>query len=228
MRRYIMKKKILITDDEEDLCEILKFNLETSGFQVETANNADEMLRKKLSGFDLFLLDIMMPGLSGLELAKQLKTNELTKSIPIIFITAKDTLEDTLTGFDLGADDYIKKPFSVKEVLARVKAVLNRTYEETNTLLFNGLVIDFIKKSVTADGVRAEVTKTEFDLLVFLLKNKGKHFNRKELMDAVWPENVIVTERTVDVNLTRLRKKIGRYSANIVARLGFGYTFLED
>ena len=228
MRRYIMKKKILITDDEEDLCEILKFNLETEGFQVETANNADEMLRKKLAGFDLFLLDIMMPGLSGLELAKQLKTNELTKSIPIIFITAKDTLEDTLTGFDLGADDYIKKPFSVKEVLARVKAVLNRTYEEANTLLFNGLVIDFIKKSVTADGVRAEVTKTEFDLLVFLLKNKGKHFNRKELMDAVWPENVIVTERTVDVNLTRLRKKIGRYSANIVARLGFGYTFLED
>ena len=223
-----MKKKILITDDEEDLCEILKFNLETEGFQVETANNADEMLRKKLAGFDLFLLDIMMPGLSGLELAKQLKTNELTKSIPIIFITAKDTLEDTLTGFDLGADDYIKKPFSVKEVLARVKAVLNRTYEEANTLLFNGLVIDFIKKSVTADGVRAEVTKTEFDLLVFLLKNKGKHFNRKELMDAVWPENVIVTERTVDVNLTRLRKKIGRYSANIVARLGFGYTFLED
>ena len=223
-----MKKKILITDDEEDLCEILKFNLETSGFQVETANNADEMLRKKLSGFDLFLLDIMMPGLSGLELAKQLKTNELTKSIPIIFITAKDTLEDTLTGFDIGADDYIKKPFSVKEVLARVKAVLNRTYEESNTLSFKGLVIDFIKKSVTADGVRAEVTKTEFDLLAFLLKNKGKHFNRKELMDAVWPENVIVTERTVDVNLTRLRKKIGRYSANIVARLGFGYTFLED
>lgn len=223
-----MQKKILITDDEEDLCEILKFNLETEGFLIHTADCADEMLKMRLSDYDLILLDIMMPGMSGLDIAKQLKANILTKNIPIIFITAKDTLEDTLTGFDIGADDYIKKPFSVKEVVARVKAVLNRTCNNCNRLVFKGLQIDLETKTVVVDGNKTIVTKTEFELLAFLLKNQGKIYPRKELMAAVWPKNVIVADRTVDVCLTRLRKKIGAYSACIVYRQGDGYTFLEE
>ena len=168
--------------------------------------------------------------MSGFELAERLKSEPKTSAIPIIFLTAKDTEDDTLQGFDLGADDYITKPFSVREVLARVKAVLHRSLPQNHregSLRFEGLVVDFARKTVVADGEPVELTKTEFELLSLLLTHRGKVLSRQQLLDGAWPQGVVVTDRTVDVNIARLRKKIGQYSAYIVARQGFGYCFEE-
>ena len=223
--------KILVVDDEQDLCEILKFNLETERYVVETANSAEEALEKNVAGFNLLLLDVMMGGMSGFQMAKQLKANPMTAQIPIIFLTARDTENDTVTGFNLGADDYISKPFSIREVLVRIRAVLRRTSEkngkavEPTTISYQGLVLNLDKKTVSIDGENVPFTKTEFELLRLLLEEKGRVFSRQELIDRVWPKDVFVLDRTVDVNITRMRKKIGPFAKCIVTRLGFGYYF---
>lgn len=223
--------RILVVDDEQDLCEILKFNLEIEGYQVETANSAEEALEKDIASYNLLLLDVMMGGMSGFQLAKQLKNSEVTAHIPIIFLTARDTENDTVTGFNLGADDYISKPFSTREVMVRVRAVLRRTAsrlegaEEPAVISYQGLLLNLNKKSVSVDGEDVPFTKTEFELLRLLLEERGRVFSRQELIDRVWPKDVLVLDRTVDVNITRMRKKIGRFAKCIVTRLGFGYYF---
>ena len=233
---YIIKMdkknyKILVVDDEQDLCEILKFNLETEGYQVETANSAEEALEKDIASYDLLLLDVMMGGMSGFQLAKKLKENVATAQIPIIFLTARDTENDTVTGFNLGADDYISKPFSIREVMVRVRAVIRRTADkqgkdaEPTIISYQGLVLNIDKKTVSIDGEDVPFTKTEFELLRLLLEEKGRVFSRQELIDRVWPKDVLVLDRTVDVNITRMRKKIGKFAKCIVTRLGFGYYF---
>mgnify|MGYP001585209462 FL=1 len=222
--------RILVVDDEQDLCEILKFSLETDGYTVEMANSAEEALEMNIESFNLLLLDVMMGGMSGFALAKQLKAEPATKDIPIIFLTARDTENDTVTGFNLGADDYISKPFSIREVLVRVRAVLRRTAEhngvpQSNVISYQGLELNLDKKTVSIDGEDIPFTKTEFEILHLLLDEKGRVFSRQELIDRIWPKDVLVLDRTVDVNITRLRKKIGRFSKCIVTRLGFGYYF---
>lgn len=224
------KYRILVVDDEEDLCEILKFNLESEGYEVMTANSAEEALTKGIESFDLLLLDVMMGGMSGFALAQKLKANKNTRDVPIIFLTAKDTENDTVTGFNLGADDYISKPFSLREVIVRVRAVLRRTHEHDfpqggEVLRYQGLVLDVDKKTVTIDGKEINFTKTEFELLKLFLENKGRVFSRQELINKIWPSDTIVLDRTVDVNITRIRKKIGKFSKCLVTRLGFGYYF---
>lgn len=223
--------RILVVDDEQDLCEILKFNLETEGYAVDTANSAEEALGKGITQYkyNLLLLDVMMGGMSGFSMAKQLKKSPDTANVPIIFLTARDTENDVVTGFNLGADDYISKPFSIREVLVRVRAILRRTQEHSGNqpqvLSYQGLVMNLDKKTVTIDGEEIPFTKTEFELLELLLQEKGRVFSRQELIDRIWPKDVLVLDRTVDVNITRLRKKIGRFSKCIVTRLGFGYYF---
>lgn len=223
--------RILVVDDEQDLCEILKFNLETEGYQVETANSAEEALEKDIASYNLLLLDVMMGGMSGFQLAKQLKNSAVTAHIPIIFLTARDTENDTVTGFNLGADDYISKPFSIREVMVRARAVLRRTAsrlegaEEPAVISYQGLLLNLDKKSVSVDGEDVPFTKTEFELLRLLLEERGRVFSRQELIDRVWPKDVLVLDRTVDVNITRMRKKIGKFAKCIVTRLGFGYYF---
>ena len=229
------KKRILVVDDERDLCEIMLFNLHEAGYQAEAAYSAEEALQQIVNckllnskSFDLLLLDVMMPGMSGYELAEHLKEDEQTQHIPIIFLTAKDTEDDTLRGFSLGADDYVTKPFSVREVMARVKAVLGRGRGKTSwQVVFEGLTINIDKKSVTIDDEPISLTRTEYDILLLLLSHRGQVFSRKQLLDKVWPQDVIVTERTVDVNIARLRKKLGRYTPHLVSRTGFGYSFEE-
>jgi DNA-binding response OmpR family regulator len=224
------QKRILVVDDEQDLCEILLYNLRAAGYEAEAAYSG-EMALMMVRGYDLLILDVMMPGMSGFELAKRLKADAQTSPIPIIFLTAKDTEDDTLEGFGLGADDYVTKPFSVREVVARVKAVLTRSLSNTvaeSLLSFEGLVLDLNKKTTTVDGESVNLTKTEFELLGLLLRHRGQVFSRQQIFDAVWPEDVVVSDRTVDVNITRMRKKIGSYGANIVSRQGFGYVFEEQ
>lgn len=232
MRLNMKKQQILVVDDERDLCEILQFNLSAAGYEVDMAASAAEALDKGLSHYDLLLLDVMMPGMSGFDLASQLRQDKETAEIPIIFLTALGSEEDTLHGFDLGADDYIAKPFSIKEVLARVKAVLSRTApaqsSSAHELSYEGLTMDLDKMVVTVDGKSVSLTKTEYELLKLLLGNRGQVFSRQEVLDRVWPKDVVVTDRTVDVNITRMRKKIGRYSSCIITRHGFGYLFVVE
>ena len=223
------KHKVLVVDDEQDLLEILKFNLETEGYEVQTATSAEEALDLDIQTFDLLLLDVMMGGMSGFAMARKLKDNPSTAKVPIIFLTARDTENDTVTGFNLGADDYISKPFSIREVMVRVRAVIRPTAEPqgapSNVLAYQGIVMNMDLKTVSVDGVDVPFTKTEFELLHLLLDERGRVFSRQELIDRVWPKDVLVLDRTVDVNITRLRKKIGRFSKCIVTRLGFGYYF---
>ena len=223
--------KILVVDDEQDLCEILAFNLETEGYQIDTANSAEEAMEKDITSYNLLLLDVMMGGMSGFQMSKLLKEKPATQHIPIIFLTARDTENDTITGFNLGADDYISKPFSIREVLVRIRAVLRRTGEkqhkegEPRIISYQGLVLNLDKKTVSIDGEDVPFTKTEFELLHLLLEERGRVFSRQELIDRIWPKDVLVLDRTVDVNITRMRKKIGKFSKCIVTRLGFGYYF---
>jgi len=222
------QKRILVVDDERDLCEILLFNLRSAGYLAEAAYSAEEALEALHNSCDLLLLDVMMPGMSGFELAKQLKEDEQTRHIPIIFLTAKDTEDDTLRGFSVGADDYVTKPFSVREVMARVKAVLGRSHgaiDEPTT--YEGLSINAANKTAYINGNPIALTRTEYELLKLLLEHRGQVFSRQNLLEKVWPQDVIVTERTVDVNIARLRKKLGHYAVCLVSRTGFGYSFEE-
>ena len=235
---YMDIKRILIVDDEEDLCEILKFNLEMEGYAADTANSAEEALAMNLGTYDLLLLDVMMGEISGFRLANMLKKQPETAAIPIIFITARDTENDTVTGFNLGADDYITKPFAIREVLARVKAVLRRTTtvatptetienkeKKEEKLTYETLVLDMELKQVTIDGTPVALTKKELEILALLLSHPGHVFSRDEILEKIWEDDVLVLDRTVDVNITRLRKKIGEYGKRIITRQGYGYCF---
>ena len=225
--------RILVVDDEEDLCEILQFNLENEGYEVDTANSAEEALKKDLSQYKLILLDVMMGEISGFKMASMLKKDKKTAQVPIIFMTAKDTENDTVTGLTLGADDYISKPFSLREVIARVKAVLRRTAtreteQRQERLVHQSLVIDITKKKVSIDDKEVSLTKKEFEILLLLVQNKGRVFSREDILARIWSDEVYVLDRTIDVNITRLRKKIGVYGKNIVTRLGYGYCFESE
>ncbi len=225
------KTRILVVDDEEDLCEILKFNLETHGYEVTMAFSGEEALEKDITDYSLILLDVMMGGMNGFDVARCLRSSEETRDIPIIFLTAKGTENDKITGFNAGADDYISKPFSIREVLLRIKAVLRRAHKpvsqekQHHQLVFNKLIVDLDRKTVNVDGEDVDFTKTEFGILCTLLEQPGRVFSRHDLIRQIWPMDVIVSDRTVDVNITRLRKKLGPYADNLVTRLGFGYYF---
>lgn len=224
--------KILVVDDEEDICEILQFNLQLEGFKVDVAHSAEEAMTLKLKEYNLILLDVMMGKISGFRMMQLMRQNDYTAHIPIIFITARDTENDVVTGFNLGADDYIAKPFSIKEVVLRVKAVARRTLEvntpsKINSVWVDGLELNIDNKSVTVDNENVPFTKKEFELLLVLMQNPNKVLSREDLLKMVWSDDVCVVPRTVDVNITRIRKKIGKYGARIVARQGFGYSFTK-
>lgn len=222
--------KILVVDDEKDLCEILQFNLQSEGFEVETAPSAETALKKPLHEYDLVLLDVMMGETSGYRMASIMR-KEKKLTVPIIFLTAKNSENDILTGFNLGADDYISKPFSIKEMLARVKAVLNRrnyAAQTDNQLISGKLEIDMNSKMVYINKEPVNLTRKEFEILALLLRNKEHFISRDEILTRVWTNDVVVTERNVDVNIARLRKKIGDYGNSIVGKSGYGYCFKEQ
>ena len=226
--------RILVVDDEQDICEILQYNLETEGYEVVTANSAEEALGLHLQEFGLILLDVMMGEMSGFQMARRLKDNTATAQIPIIFITALDSEDNLVKGLNIGADDYIAKPLSMKEVKARVRAVLRRSSQPQlqqtiittdNKICYEGITLDHNAKTATLDGQNLSLTKLEYELLSLLLQHPGKVFSREDLLKYCWPQDVLVLDRTVDVNITRLRKKIGRYGKHIKTRVGYGYCF---
>lgn len=226
--------RILVVDDEMDICEILKFNLENNGYKVDTANSGEEALALPLDSYDLFLLDVMMDDMSGFSLATHIRKVQGCATTPIIFITAKTGENDVLTGFNLGADDYICKPFRVSEVLVRVKAVLRRNaivqpeVVPSDNIVFGELVLNPETKRTYIAGVDIALTKKEFEVLYMLMRKPGRVYSRDEILSRVWPDDVNVLARSIDVNMARLRKKLGVYANNIVSRSGYGYCFVTD
>ena len=227
-------ERILIVDDEETLCEVLKLNLENEGYDVDIAFSAEEALGYNLKEYSLILLDIMMGEISGIKMAKILKADVATANIPIIFCTARDTEDDMVMGLNLGADDYIMKPYTIRNVIARVKSVLRRTSTQkaatkstrnTNILQVEGLKLDLEFKRCLVDGEEVKLVRKEFELLAYLIKHKGKICSREQILNSVWSDEVMVLGRTIDVNITRLRSKIGKYGSYIITRSGFGYGF---
>jgi DNA-binding response OmpR family regulator len=220
-----MEERILVVDDEKDICDILQFNLEQEGYIVDVANSAEEALAVLTDVHQLLILDVMMGGMSGFKMAETLRKEGNT--IPIIFLTAKNSENDMLTGFSLGGDDYIAKPFSVKELLARVRALLKRTslvrMPAETRWNYRGLTIDIPSNRVTIDGVEVSLTKKEFEILSLLAQVSPNLLTRAEILGSVWGENEYVLDRTVDVHITRLRKKLAEYAGVIVNRSGFGY-----
>lgn len=218
--------KILVVDDEADLREILQFNLESEGYIVDTAESAEQALRILTPEHELILLDVMMDGMSGFKMAEKLR-KDLHNETPIIFLTAKDTENDMLTGFNLGGDDYISKPFSIKEVAARVKAILKRAgnapIATPPVIQIGAINIELGTKSVTINGQSLPLTKKEFEILSLMAQNPGRIFSREDILNRVWQNDGYVLERTVDVHITRLRKKLGEYGKIIVNRSGYGY-----
>ena len=225
-----MTERILIIDDEETLCEVLKLNLENEGYDVDTALSAEDALQMDMKQYSLILLDIMMGEISGIRFARMLKSDVATADIPIIFCTARDSEDDMVKGLNLGADDYITKPYTIRNVIARVKTVLRRTsvhktVEKPDILAVEGLVLDLDLKTCSVDGKEVKLTKKELELLAFLIANKGKICSRDQILANVWSDEVIVLDRTIDVNITRIRQKIGSYGTYIITRPGFGYGF---
>ncbi len=222
------KHKILVVDDEESLCEILQFNLEIEGYEVDVAYSAEQAFAMHPERYSLLLLDVMMGEMSGFKMARLLKADPATARIPVIFCTARDSEDDTVAGLNLGADDYIRKPFSLREVLARVRTVLRRSDggpAEERTVGYEGLRLDLSRKCCMLDGAEVRLTKKEFEILHLLVGHPGVIFSREEILHRIWSDEVIVLGRTVDVNITRLRRKIGRYGERIITRLGYGYGF---
>lgn len=221
-------KRILIVDDEEDLCEILQYNLDNEGFYTEVAHSAEEALKKSPGKFDLLLLDVMMGQISGFRFADMLR-KDLSANVPIIFLSAKDTENDVLTGFSLGADDYIAKPFSINELTARVKAVLKRSHKDRiksqEILKFGDIELDTTRKRLIIENKNIDLTRKEYEIMKLLLESPVTVFSREDILEKVWGNDVIVTERTVDVNITRLRTKLGSYSQCLKNKTGYGYFF---
>ena len=228
-------ERILIVDDEETLCEVLKLNLENEGYDVDIAFSAEQALTYDLKSYSLILLDIMMGEISGIKLAKMLRADVVTSEIPIIFCTARDSEDDMVMGLNIGADDYITKPYTIRNVIARVKSVLRRTAhhknhmptERPNVLNVDGLCLDLEFKRCTIDGEEVKLTRKEYELLVYLISHRGKICSREQILARVWSDEVVVLDRTIDVNITRLRSKIGAYGSYIVTRSGFGYGFQD-
>ena len=232
------KSKILIVDDEEDICDILQYNLQQAGYIADTASCSEEALYKLKHTYHLLLLDIMMDGINGLKLA-QLLREDYGNNIPIIFISALDTESDIISGFDKGGDDYIAKPFSVKEVIARVNAILNRCYPKVEqqeqlsdnekqpgkkgNFIHKNLTIEYDNKMALIDGKEIVLTKKEYEILVLLTKNPNKIYSREDILQQVWKEESYVLDRTVDVHIARLRKKLGNCGEWIINRSGYGY-----
>ena len=226
------KFRLLLVDDEEDLREILTFNLAGEGYQVSTAANAEEALKMPLEEYHLLILDVMMPGMSGFKLAEVIRRDKKLTT-PIIFLTAKDTENDLLTGFNIGADDYMAKPFSIKELQARVQAVLMRSLQggldfEESQIEIGTLLIDLDAKQVFVNGEPIDLTKKELEILILLARDPSKVFSREEILDRVWREDVFVMERTIDVHITRIRKKLRGSGVKIINRSGFGYCLVEE
>lgn len=225
----MMSQKILIVDDDVNISEVLEFNLRNEGFDVESVYSAEDALDKTLSDFQLILLDVMMGGMSGFKMAEIIRKQNI--NVPIIFLTAKDTENDMLTGFSVGGDDYLSKPFSIKELIARVKAVLKRREvapiqaESADKLTFENFVIDFNLKEALINEIPCSLTKTEFEILALLAQKPERVFSREDIINVVWKETPYITERTIDVHVTRLRKKLGAFSAVIANRSGYGYRF---
>jgi DNA-binding response OmpR family regulator len=221
--------RILVVEDEEDINEILQFNLESEGYHVDTAFSAEEALKKDLTGYDLMILDVMMGKISGFSLAQKIK-KDLKLEVPIIFLTARDTENDLLTGFNLGADDYITKPFSIRELQARVKAVLKRIKimpKKSNAISLKAgeIVIDFESKRLLIGNKKIELTRKEYEIISLMVKTPGRIYSREEILRRIWDSDVIVLDRTVDVNITRLRRKMEEYGSYIRNKPGFGYYF---
>ncbi|MFR9603393.1 MAG: response regulator transcription factor [Rikenellaceae bacterium] len=225
--------RILVVDDEESICEILQLNLQAEGYVVDVAYSAEEALKMGVSKYSLLLLDIMMGEMSGYKMLQVLREDPSTKDIPVIFCTAKDTKDETITGLNLGADDYISKPFLAREVVARVKSLLRRSYTRSEPIHVESMVkhetlkMDLNRKQCQIDGADVPMTKKEFEILALLLQNKNMIFSRQDILSKVWDDEVVVVDRTIDVFITRLRKKIGEYGKHIVTRLGYGYGFYE-
>ncbi len=220
--------KILVVDDEEDLCEILQFNLKKEGFNVDVAYSSEQALKLDLRNYDFFLLDIMMGEISGLELAKIIRRNSDLKDKPILFITAKTSEADKLIGFSAGADDYVAKPFSVKEIIARIHVICKRVFtpaEKNENFEFENLKLISVSKKVTIDDMDIGLTKTEYEILCLLLGHQGRIYSREEIMSIVWKDDIHIGDRTVDVNVRRIRKKIGEYHKLIKTKSGYGYYF---
>lgn len=220
-----MDIKILVVDDEEGirmgLCEYLRLE----GYEADGASSAEEALAADVAGYDLLLLDVMMEGMDGFQLARKLKESPDTASVPIIFLTAKDTDDDMVSGLRLGADDYIAKPFSMKNVIARIEAVMRRVRPDARRE--SGVVCDRRTLTCLVDGNTVKLPRKEFEILSLLLDNPGRIFTREELMKRIWPENVVVVDRSVDVHITRIRSKIAPYGKHIVSRSGYGYGWQE-
>ena len=226
------KFRLLLVDDEEDLREILTFNLAGEGYQVSTAANAEEALKMPLEEYHLLILDVMMPGMSGFKLAELIRRDKKLTT-PIIFLTAKGTENDLLTGFNIGADDYMAKPFSIKELQARVQAILMRSLQggldfEESQIEIGTLLIDLDAKQVFVDGEPIDLTKKELEILILLARDPSKVFSREEILDRVWREDVFVMERTIDVHITRIRKKLRGSGIKIINRSGFGYCLVQE
>ena len=220
------KRRILAVDDEEDILEILSFNLSGEGYKVDTCISAEEALRKDLSGYDLFLLDIMMGPISGFRLAEKIR-KDLALTTPVIFLTARDSENDRITGFNLGADDYLAKPFSIRELSARVKAILRRSSPEQVTMetVAGDFTVDTVNKLISSEGVAVELTRKEYEILALFICNAGKIFSSNDILSKVWGDDVIVTDRTVDVTIARIRKKMGDKGNMIKNKSGYGYYF---
>ena len=228
-------KRILIVDDEETLCEVLKLNLENEGYDVDTAFSAEQALTYDLRSYSLVLLDIMMGEISGIKMARMMKADIATADIPIIFCTARDSEDDMVMGLNLGADDYIVKPYTVRNVVARIRSVLRRTSghkvpqaaARTNSLVVEGLHLDMEFKRCMVDGTEVKLTRKEFELLAYLISHRGRVCSREQILSRVWSDEVVVLDRTIDVNITRVRQKIGSYGAYIVTKSGYGYGFRD-
>lgn len=235
-----MRERILVIDDEESLCDILQYNLTKEGYEVDTAYSAEEALELELSKYQLFIVDIMMGEMSGFDFAKRVRNVSATEHTPIIFCSALNEEDEKVMGLNIGADDYVTKPFSINEVLARVRAVLRRAAatgaisaqpqadsEYETDLTFKTLRIDRNAKLAYLDNASLSLTRTEFEILQFFLTHRNRIYSRQEIISNVWGDDIVVNNRTIDTNITRLRKKIGQYADNIVTRQGFGYGFKE-
>lgn len=228
----MVKDKILVIDDEEHIVELIRYNLQNAGFDtVEAYNGLDGLALAKKEKPTLILLDVMLPLMDGLEVCRNLRSTEQTKGIPIIMLTAKSEEIDKILGLELGADDYITKPFSVRELMARIKAVLRRMgteMEETTTFAFSDVIVDYDKHQVTKDGKKVDLTLKEYELLDILVKNRGKVMKRDMLLDKIWGYEYVGETRTVDVHIRHLRQKLEDDDKNpiyIETVRGIGYRF---
>ena len=230
----------MIIDDEDSICEILKYNLELEGYNVTVASSAIEAMQLDISSYSLIILDIMMKDMDGYEFAMRLKSDPATEFMPIIFCSALSSEDARVKGLNIGGDDYIVKPFRIREVLARVRSLLRRTQmvknleaqnnnnADENEIHFRELCISKKNKLCIIKGEPVRLTKTELELLVFFLSNPNCIYTRKEIIQSIWGKSDEVTERAIDTNITRLRKKIGEYGSYLITRLGYGYGFQEN